>query len=110
MSQRNVEILIGRLLTDEELRARFFAGAVRNADGVLEQGLELTRGEIDALVQTDVQLWGRVAAKLPSRLQRSSLRSGERNSPMPNAQSLRPNAEIALGLGPFTNLSWYPSV
>jgi hypothetical protein len=77
MSQRNVEILIGRLLTDEELRGRFLQAPFDTLTALSEQGLELTRGEIDALVQTDEQLWGRVAAKLPSRLQRSSLRSGE---------------------------------
>jgi hypothetical protein len=80
MSQRNVEILIGRLLTDEELRAQFLQAPFETLTALSEQGLELTRGEIDALVQTDVQLWGRVAAKLPSRLQRCSLRSGDRNA------------------------------
>jgi hypothetical protein len=80
MSQRNVEILIGRLLTDEELRAQFLHAPFETLTALSEQGLELTRGEIDALVQTDVQLWGRVAAKLPSRLQRCSLRSGDRNA------------------------------
>jgi hypothetical protein len=80
MSQRNVEILIGRLLTDEELRARFLQAPFDTLTAFSEQGLELTRGEIDALVQTDVQLWGRVAAKLPSRLQRCSLQTGERNT------------------------------
>ena len=80
MSQRNVEILIGRLLTDEELRARFLQAPFETLTAFSRQGLRLTRGEIDALVQTDVRLWGRVAAKLPSRLQRSSLRSGERNA------------------------------
>jgi hypothetical protein len=80
MSQRNVEILIGRLLTDEELRAQFLQAPFETLTALSEQGLELTRGEIDALVQTDVQLWGRVAAKLPSRLQRCSLQTGERNT------------------------------
>ena len=77
MSQRNVELLIGRPLTDEELRRRFLRRRSTPSTSLSEQGLELTRGEIDALVQTDVQLWGRVAAKLPSRLQRWSLRSDE---------------------------------
>jgi hypothetical protein len=80
MSQRNVEILIGRLLTDEELRERFLQAPFDTLTALSEQGLELTRGEIDALVQTDEQLWGRVAAKLPSRLQRSSLRSDSGNA------------------------------
>lgn len=74
MSQRNVEILIGRLLTDEELRLRFSQAPLATLLDLCERGCELTRGEIDALVETDIQLWSRVAAKLPSRLQRCSLR------------------------------------
>jgi hypothetical protein len=74
MSQRNVEILLGRLLTDEELRRSFTRAPLETLTEFSEQGWELTRGEIDALVETDAQLWSRVAAKLPSRLQRCSLR------------------------------------
>jgi hypothetical protein len=74
MSQRNVEILLGRLLTDEELRRSFARAPLETLTEFSEQGWELTRGEIDALVATDAHLWSRVAAKLPSRLQRCSLR------------------------------------
>ena len=74
MSQRNVEILLGRLLTDEELRRSFARAPLDTLSEFSEQGWELTRGEIDALAATDAQLWSRVAAKLPSRLQRCSLR------------------------------------
>jgi hypothetical protein len=77
MSQRHVERVIGRLLIDEELRLRFSRAPLETLNELCEQGWELNRGEIDALVQTDVQLWARAAARLPSRLQRSSLRSGE---------------------------------
>jgi hypothetical protein len=75
MSQRNVELLIGRLVTDEELRARFAQAPFETLAEMSERGCELTRGEIDAVVETDVHLWGKVAAKLPSRLQRCPLRS-----------------------------------
>ena len=74
MSQRNVEILLGRLLTDEELRRSFARAPLETLTEFSEQGWELTRGEIDALVETDAHFWSRVAAKLPSRLQRCSLR------------------------------------
>jgi hypothetical protein len=77
MSQRNVEILLGRLLTDEELRRSFTRAPFETLTEFSEQGWELTRGEIDALVETDVHLWSRVAAKLPSRLQRCSLRADD---------------------------------
>jgi hypothetical protein len=75
MSQRNVQLVIGRLLTDEELRQRFLRGPAETLAELSEQGWDLTRGEIDALMEIDTHLWGRVAAKLPSRLQRCSLRS-----------------------------------
>lgn len=75
MSQRHVQLLIGRLLTDDELRARFVRAPFETLEELCEQGLDLTPGEIDALVQTDVNLWTSVAARLPSRLQRCSLRS-----------------------------------
>jgi hypothetical protein len=75
MSQKHVELLIGRLLTDEELRRQFSNAPFETLVALSEEGWELTRGEIDAFVQTDVTLWSRVAAKLPSRIQRCSLRS-----------------------------------
>ena len=74
MSQRNVELLIGRLVTDEDLRRRFARAPFEALAEFVDQGWELTRGEIDALVQIDVSLWSRAAARLPSRLQRCSLR------------------------------------
>jgi hypothetical protein len=82
MSQRNVELFIGRVVTDEELRHAFSRAPFETLTALSEQGCELTRGEIEALVQTDPQLWARVAAKLPSRLQRCSLRSdGDERQP-----------------------------
>lgn len=83
MSQRNVQSLIGRLLTDEELRQQFLRAPLETLQELSERGCELTRGEIDALVQTDARLWSAVAAKLPSRLQRCSLRA---DGPMPDVE------------------------
>lgn len=74
MSQRNVELLIGRLLTDEELREQFTRAPLETLTGYCQQGWELTRGEIDAFVQTDIRFWNLGATRLPSRLQRCSLR------------------------------------
>ena len=77
MSQRNVQLVIGRLVTDEELRRRFVRAPVETLEELSERGWDLTRGEIEALLETDAHLWGRVAGKLSSRLQRCSLRSGD---------------------------------
>ena len=77
MSQRHVERLIGRLATDEDLRRQFCRAPFATLASLCEQGWELTPGEIDALIEIDAQLWPRLAAKLPSRLQRCSLRSDD---------------------------------
>jgi hypothetical protein len=48
MSQRHVELLIGRLLTDEELREDVTRAPLDTLAAFCEQGWELSRGEIDA--------------------------------------------------------------
>jgi hypothetical protein len=77
MSQRNVELFIGRLLTDAELRRRFIHCPLGVVHEFCDQGWELNRGEINALIETDARLWFLAAAGLPSRLLRCSLRSDE---------------------------------
>ena len=84
MSQRHVELLIGRLLTDEELREDFTRAPFDTLAAFCQQGWELSRGEIDALTQTDVGFWSVAADRLPSRLRRSSLRShSDRHEDLP---------------------------
>ena len=73
MSQRTVELIIGRLLTDEDLRHRFGKDPVRTLAGLCEQGYELNRIEIDALVSTDPTLWPRTAHHIHPNLQRCPL-------------------------------------
>jgi hypothetical protein len=75
MSQRNVELFIGRLMTDAELRRRFTESPQFTLTDYCDQGWELSGGELDALMATDVRLWFIAAAGLPSRLQRCSLKS-----------------------------------
>ncbi|HWO13853.1 MAG TPA: hypothetical protein VNN80_30330 [Polyangiaceae bacterium] len=77
MSQRNVELLIGRLLTDEVLRRRFGGCPRAVVADFCEQGWELSPGEVEALLAMDTKLWFIAAAGLPSRLQRCSLRSDD---------------------------------
>ncbi len=73
MSQRNVQLIIGRLVTDEDLREQFLRAPANTLEELSERGWDLTRGEIDALLETDAQLWARIARKLSPRLQRCSL-------------------------------------
>jgi hypothetical protein len=75
MSHRTIERIIGRLVTDEELRLQF----ARSPRGTLaelgEQGWELSRLEVEALLTMEVRLWSDVAARIDPRLQRCSLKT-----------------------------------
>jgi hypothetical protein len=73
MSQKTVQLLIGRIVTDEELRLRFVRQPLDTLTGLREQGFELTASEIEALVETDRQFWNSAAARIHPRLQRCSL-------------------------------------
>jgi hypothetical protein len=73
MSQKTVEWLIGRLLTDEECRGRFVDDPLGTLVAIRDQGFELTRSEIAALVRTDRRLWNEAAGRIDSHLQRCPL-------------------------------------
>lgn len=70
MSQRTVQLLIGKIVTDEELRRRFVRQPAETLWALREQGLELTALEVDALVRTDGTLWEATAERLHPSLQR----------------------------------------
>jgi hypothetical protein len=71
--QRSIEVLIGRLITDEDFRRLF----VRDPHGVLleagDWGFSLSQSEIAAFVATDASLWDQVADLVDPRLQKASL-------------------------------------
>jgi hypothetical protein len=75
MSHRTIERVIGRLLTDEELRQDFMGSPRRTLAELSKQGWELSRLEVDALLATEAGLWSEVAARIDSRLQRCSLKT-----------------------------------
>jgi hypothetical protein len=74
MGHRSVEIVIGRLVTDEELRRQFVAKPRETIRLVQERGLDLTAAEVEALLATHVVLWDCLAAALDPRLQKASLK------------------------------------
>jgi hypothetical protein len=74
MSQKTVQLVIGWLVTDEDLRLRFQERPRETLSELREQGYELTVDEIDALVRSDPEVWATLARKIHPRLQRCSLR------------------------------------
>jgi hypothetical protein len=75
VTQRNVEIVIGRLLTDEEFRRAFLADSPRTLDELVDRGIDLNRAEIAALLAIDVKLWRRAADQIDPRLQKAQLKN-----------------------------------
>ena len=78
LSQRIIEMLIGRLITDEQFRAAFLSNPERTLLDLREIGLELSTTEITALLNTDPTLWTRTADAIDPRLQKVSLRNEAR--------------------------------
>jgi hypothetical protein len=73
MSQRSVEVLIGRLATDEPLRRRFAANA-REVLRLLEsEGFRFSPVEAAALVRLEPATLDDFATALDPRLQKASL-------------------------------------
>ena len=75
MAQRSIEILIGRLMTDEAFRLAFLWNRAETLQGFIESGHELTDLEITALSQTRQDLWAFAADQIDPRLQKASLHS-----------------------------------
>jgi hypothetical protein len=57
MSAVNVEKVISRLLSEEELRIRFVLDPFDTLADLHERGLALSPHEIDVFVQSDAQIW-----------------------------------------------------
>ena len=78
--QRTIEMLIGRLITDEQFRAEFLDDPKNTLVALSERGLDLSPTEIAALVNTDPSLWVRTADAIDPRLQKASLTTERRSS------------------------------
>jgi hypothetical protein len=57
MSQKNVNRVISRLMSEEALRIRFVLDRFETIADLHERGLPLTPNEIDLFVQSDVEIW-----------------------------------------------------
>jgi hypothetical protein len=74
VTQRCIEIVVGRLVTDEEFRQTFLSDPHRALSELLERGAHLSHAEIAALIATDPSLWDRIAEDVDPRLQKVSLK------------------------------------
>jgi hypothetical protein len=75
MAHKTVQLIIGRILTDETFRASFLDDPVKTLRSLRDMGFDLTSAEIEALTQTDRRLWRSGADWIDGRLQRCSFGS-----------------------------------
>jgi hypothetical protein len=73
VAQRSIEILVGRLITDEAFRAAFSRNRSLALQGFQQAGYELTTTEIAAVLATSSAVWTTAAEQLDPRLQKSLL-------------------------------------
>jgi hypothetical protein len=77
MAQKNVQLIIGQILTDEEFRADFLERPRATLASLRDRGFELTNLEVDALAKTDRRLWQSGAEWIDARIQRCRLVGGD---------------------------------
>lgn len=77
MSYKTVQLVIARLLTDEELRLQFLGDPLGTLTAFRDRGFELTDEEMQALMETDRHVWTYAADRIHPRLQRASFRCNE---------------------------------
>jgi len=80
VAQRTIELLIGRLITDEEFRSEFLKDPEKTLTELNDHGMDVSRTEIAALVNTDPALWARTADAIDPRLQKASFKNVVRTS------------------------------
>ncbi len=70
MTQKNVEQLLGRLLTDPDFRRSFAESPTQFLAELPQQGLELSRIELEALASTDPESLLALAERLDRRIRK----------------------------------------
>jgi DNA-binding NarL/FixJ family response regulator len=68
MSSWGVQLVIGKLLTDDAFRQRFETSAHESLTRLREQGIELTDDEVAAFLETHRPLWSMTAPQIDVRL------------------------------------------
>ena len=76
MSQRAIEMIVGRLVTDEAFRRTFERHPRHTLEQLLAEGLSLTETEIRALIGKGPGLWSEMGDQIDPHLQKADLGSG----------------------------------
>lgn len=71
--QRHIELVIGRLLTDQGFRRAFKRDPLRVLVDGRRWGLDLSPAEVAALLATDPSLWERMSVEIDRRLHNTGL-------------------------------------
>jgi hypothetical protein len=87
VSQESVEILLGKIITDDETRARFFRAPAETCRNL---GLALTEVEMDALGAVPSHAVRQLAMSLDPRIVRAALGNREAASARNSGDRLRP--------------------
>ena len=77
MAQRSIEILIGRMVTDEAFRSAFRSDPAATLVAFAETGYDLTALELTALRATPAHVWDRLADDIDPRLQKAAFDSSD---------------------------------
>jgi DNA-binding NarL/FixJ family response regulator len=75
VSQRGVQLVIGKLVTDEDFRRRFEERGADSLNSLSDRGVDLNGAEVAALLEADRRLWSRIAKLIDPRLQKIALMS-----------------------------------
>jgi DNA-binding NarL/FixJ family response regulator len=70
MSQWGVQLVIGRLITDEEFRRGFNERGSDYLAGLRERGVDLNEAEMAALLEADPRMWSTMATRIDRRLRK----------------------------------------
>lgn len=73
MSQRAIEMIVGRLVTDEAFRRAFERDPRHTLEQMLAEGVSLTETEIRALIGTRPGLWSEIGDQIDPHLQKADL-------------------------------------
>jgi DNA-binding NarL/FixJ family response regulator len=68
MALWGVQLVIGKLVTDDVFRHRFEARAHESLAKLCEEGIDLKDAEVAAFLETDRRLWSTVAKRIDPRL------------------------------------------